>query len=391
MCFRPCFLIILFLTACASRVLQYERAAEILKTEEYDKRLQVKVVEPPPPVEVKEIEAKDGKDQKIEKDEKNEKKDKDIASGKDGKDSKEGNEGDNVPESIKSAKKKAKLKVTPVKGSRKNAKKDANKDLNQPIEPKGPGPRQPELEDTEGFTGRRPIKDPFRIGEVTTLSLSYFNIVAGVLDLAVKPMVEVNGQRAYHLEVNVKSNSFFNHIYGVDDRAVTYMTYNDLIPLNLEITIKETKQLAEARTFFDWNTLKANYWQKRITKDHGEEKKQVEWNILPYSQNVISAVFYLRTFSYALGKKLAFRVADEGKNIVFKGEVIRKERLSTDIGELDTIVMKPQLTVDGVFTPVGEILIWLTDDDRKFIVRIESKIKIGTIVAKLKSLEKGRE
>jgi hypothetical protein len=318
---------------CASRVLQYDKADQALKNEEYDQKMQVKPAEPPPSPEVKEM----------------------------------------PPETAPAKKKK------PAKGSKKAK------------APEKPGPHKPDIEDATGFEGRRPIKDPFRPGEKVTLNISYFNIVAGTMDLEVKPMVEVNGRKAYHFEVSARSNSFFNHIYGVDDRAITYMTYDDMLPVNLQISIKESKQLAEARTFFDWKTLKGSYWQKRVTKEHGEESKKVEWDILAYTQNVISAAFYLRTFQWEVGKNLAFRVADEGKNIVFTGEVIRKEKLSTDAGEIDTLVMKPKITVDGAFAPVGDILVWLTDDDRKFLVRLESKIKIGTIVAKVKAIEKGQE
>jgi hypothetical protein len=251
------------------------------------------------------------------------------------------------------------------------------------------GPRQPDIEDTEGFAGRRPIVDPFRVGEKVTLNLSYFNIVAGQMNIEVKPFAVVNGEKAYHFEVTAKSNSFFDRIYAVEDKAETYVSYDELVPYNLVISIKESKQLAETRTFFDWKETKANYWKKRFTKEHGEESKKLEWNIQSYAQNVVSVAYYLRTFKFEPGKKLAIRVADEGKNIVFKGEVLRRETLDTALGPLKTVVIKPQLTVDGVFTPVGEILIWLTDDDRKFIVRLESKIKIGTIVAKLASIEKG--
>jgi hypothetical protein len=106
-----------------------------------------------------------------------------------------------------------------------------------------------------------------------------------------------------------------------------------------------------------------------------------------FSQNVISAAYYLRTFTMKIGKKMAIRVADEGKNIVFTGEVIRKEMLDTDIGRVRTVVIRPKVEVDGVLSPVGEILIWLTDDDRKFMVRAETKIKIGSLVAKVKSID----
>lgn len=331
-------LFILSFLGCAGRVLQFEKAEEILKNQEYEEKVQVKQVDPPPAPKIEEL-----------------------------------------PE------------AAPVK-SKKVAKavaKPAPKAENKKV--KTDGPRQPDIEDSEGFIGRRPVVDPFRPGEKMTFDLSYFNIVAGVLEVSTKPHVEVNGEKAYHFEVTAVSNSFFNRIYAVDDKAVTYMSYDEMRPLNLSITIKESKQLAETRTFFDWKTLKGNYWQKKVTKEKGEQSKKLEWAILPYSQNVISAVYYLRTFKLEVGKKIAFRVADEGKNIVFKAEVLRKEKLSTPVGTFDTLVLKPEIHVDGAFKPVGEMFIWVTDDDRKFLVKLESKIKIGTVVAKLKSIDKGRE
>lgn len=252
-------------------------------------------------------------------------------------------------------------------------------------------PHQPTIEDGENFIGRRPIKDPFRVGEKTTFAVSYFNIVAGNLTMDVLPFAEVNGEKAYHFRISAKSSDFFNKIYAVDDMAETYLNYENMLPYNLSVKVKESKQLKEIRSFLDWNTSKGSYWEKKVTKEKGEESKKIEWDILPYSQNVISAAFYMRTFAWKPGKKIQFRVADQGDNIVFKGEVVRQEKLKTEVGEFDTLVIKPEFEVKGVFKPVGEILIWLTNDDRKNIVRIESAIKIGTLVLKLRGLEKGQE
>lgn len=326
---------LLLLAACAGKVLQVDRSDEVLKTEEFDKKVVIEEApaEPPPEPVIKEEPVKKGK------------------------------------------------AAAPKPAPKKVAKKGK----------KAMGPRQPEIEDSVGFDGRRPIVDPFRVGEKMSFDISYFRVTAGTLDLETKPFATVNGQKAYHFELTGKSNSFFSKVYAVDDKAVTYLSYDELVPLNLQISIKESKQLAETRTYFDWKAMRASYWQKKITQEKGERSKKIDWDLLPYSQNVISAAYYMRVFQYSLGKTLAFRVADEGKNIVFKGEVIRKERIETPVGEFDTIVLKPQLTVDGIFKPVGEILIWLTDDDRKFLVRLESKIKIGTVVAKLRSLDKGRD
>ncbi len=245
---------------------------------------------------------------------------------------------------------------------------------------------EPEIEESEGFIGRRPVVDPFRVGEAVTLELSYFGVVAGDMTLEVRPFKQVNGRRAYHFAGLVRSTSVFAMFYAVDDWVETFVDYQDMIPFNYSLHVKESKQLREVRSYFDWKKLRGFVWDKKVSKEKGIEEKNYEWDILPYSHNVFSAPFYLRAFNLEPGKKIQFRVGHEGKNILVTADVLRRDRLSTEVGELDTIVVRPKIEIDGVFKPVGDILFWLTDDDRKFLVRIESKIKIGKIVGQVKRL-----
>lgn len=331
----------LLLFGCATQeVMKYEKADTLSDIKEYDDKVKVKDIVTEPPVEAAPLVESKGK-------------------------------------------KTTKKKKAPVV-----VKKKA-KSINVVTDPRLP--HQPSIEDSTNFIGRRPIKDPLRVGEKVTFAVSYFNIVAGLLTMEVLPFVEVNEEKAYHLRISAKSSDFFNRIYAVDDMAETYLNYENLLPYNLLVKVKETKQLKEIRSFLDWNTLQGSYWEKKVTKEKGEESKKIEWEILPYSQNVISAAYYMRMFDWKLGKKIQFRVADQGDNIVFKGEAVRQEKLKTEVGEFDTLVIKPEFEVKGVFKPVGEIYIWLTNDDRKLIVRIESAIKIGTLVLKLRALDKGQE
>lgn len=285
-------------------------------------------------------------------------------------------------------------KLPEKKISGKKAKKQSAK---KPLKVKGmlvkeePGPRQPDLEDSAGFAGRRPIKDPFRVGEEVDLAITYLRMTAGHLKIKVMPFVEVNGEKAYHFQIRAKTNEFFSKFYATDDYADTYLNYQTLLPYNMETHVRESKQLKEIRSFIDHDKLKADYWEKKVTKEHGEESKKLQWDILPYTQNVISAAFYARVFQMIPGQTFKFRLTDEGKNMVFRGHVLRKEKLSTAIGEFNTIVIKPDFEIEGVFKPVGEIYMWLTDDDRRMIIRIESAIRIGTLVGKLHSITPGVE
>lgn len=247
--------------------------------------------------------------------------------------------------------------------------------------------RQPEIEDTEGFEGRRPKVDPFRPGEAVTLSVKYFNVTAGDVTLKVNPFKIVNGRQAYHFEALITTNRTFSMFYSVNNTAETFLDFETLIPQTLVYNARESKRQKEARTFFDWEKKEASQWRHETNKEKGEQKKKITWELEPYSQNMLSALFYLRAFTLTPGKKLSFRVADEGKNYVFSGEVLRREELETAVGKLKTVVVRPEFQLSGNLKPSGESLIWLTDDDRKFIVRIETKVKIGTMVGQLKSIE----
>lgn len=244
----------------------------------------------------------------------------------------------------------------------------------------------PEIEDAEGFNGRRPIVDPYVIGEVLEFSVHYFAVEGGRLTMTTKPFVELNGKKSYHFSYYARSSSVFSLFYAVDDRADTYMDYDQLVPYSYTISAKESKQIRDVKSFSNWKTMKAKTWDKKIKKNKEPEIKDYAWDIAPYAQNVFTAVYYLRAFTLVVGKKLAVNVAHEGANIVMTAEVVRQEKLSTPMGKLDTFVIKPSFEIDGVFKPVGDVFLWVTNDKYKRLVRIESKIKIGKVVASIEKI-----
>lgn len=250
--------------------------------------------------------------------------------------------------------------------------------------------RQPEIEDSVGFNGRRPLVDPFQVGEVVVHDVNYFKVSAGELRMKVEPFATVNGRKSYSFAVEIKSKSLFDTFYSVDDRAETFVDYEDLVPRAFQLHVKESGQLREAKMAFDVNKGIATFWEKKVTKKDGEEEKKFTWDILPYSQNVYSAIFYLRNFTWEVGKEHAFRVANDKDNMIFSGKAVRKEVLKTKAGTFNTVVIKPNITLKGKFKPIGDNYVWITDDDRKYIVRIESKIKIGTLVSEVVEIKPGK-
>ncbi len=341
--FAFCFFVIFLEAGCSAKFLKKDNAAQLLKSDEYDKAVTISKIEGP-----------SGKYVKIDSTQY--------------------------------------LELYPKKSPAKILRHKAAKVLHPPkaeVDAVAKTVHLPSFEDSEGFVGRRPTNDPFRVGEKMSFEVSYFGVVAGELSMKVLPFVYVNGRKAYHFAASGQTVSVFEMFYAVDDWLETFVDFENMVPMNYALHVKESKQLRETRSFFNWNTMKGSFWDKRITKEDGVEEKKYEWDILEYSQNVFSAPFYLRTFKLEPGKKLVYRLAHEKENIQVTAEVLRREKLSTPAGTFDAIVLQPHIEIGGVFKPIGDIFLWLTDDDRKFILKIESKIKIGKIVAEIKSLERG--
>lgn len=251
--------------------------------------------------------------------------------------------------------------------------------------------RQPELEDFEGFVAgsRRPQVDPFKIGEKVVHAVKYFSAEAGRLTLEVKPYAQVNNKKSYHFSIGLKSSRLFSNFYSVDDQVDTFLDYETLVPYVLKINIKETGKLAQAQSVFDHQKLNAKFWEKKYTTKNGEEEKKYEWDILPFSQNAYSGLFYMRIFNWKVGKEISFYVAEDEKNIVFKGTAIAKETLETEAGLFQAYKIKASILSRGALTQTGDVYMWVSDDEHKYLLRIEAKIKIGSLVSEIVELRPG--
>lgn len=343
---------------CSTKFLKYDRAAELSKNTEFEKQVQIKeVVEVAPslPAETEPTATVTPKD---------------------------------LPVVKPIVKEKAKTSKVAAKPPVKKSKAKSSAKMAVPVKPDLAQARQPDLEDKEGFdTSRRPLIDPFRVGEKVTHSVSYFGAQAGTLTFEVKPFVEVNGKKSYNFLLNIKSSSLFSSFYSVDDQVETYVDFDDLVPHVFKLKIKESGQLKEARSYFDQKTLRANYWENKYTEKNGHEEKKLSWEFLPYSQNAFSSIFYMRLFKWNIGNEYAFRVSDDEKNVIFKGKALEKVKLNTNAGRFDAIKIKAEIVSRGALSQTGDLFIWISDDEHKYVLRIEAKIKIGTLVSEVEKIQ----
>jgi hypothetical protein len=84
-----------------------------------------------------------------------------------------------------------------------------------------------------------------------------------------------------------------------------------------------------------------------------------------------------------VGNSVFVAVFDNKKVWDIEVQVLRKERVQVPAGQFQTIVIKPLMKSDGIFYRKGDIFIWLTDDEKRIPVMLKTKVKVGSITARL--------
>lgn len=111
--------------------------------------------------------------------------------------------------------------------------------------------------------------------------------------------------------------------------------------------------------------------------------ERLEIGITPPIFDVYGSFYYVRHLPLEVGNSYVVKVLDGKKVEKVEVRVLRKERITTVLGETDTIVIRPMVKAEGVFEGKGAVHIWLTDDHRRIPVRAQTKVTVGSVTADL--------
>ena len=108
---------------------------------------------------------------------------------------------------------------------------------------------------------------------------------------------------------------------------------------------------------------------------------------MPFTQDALSAFYFVRTQSLNVGESFQLPQFDNGKMYNFEVRVLKKEKIKVKAGIFNTILLEPMLLTEGLFRHKGRIRVWITDDERRIPVKMSSSIIIGSVEATLTKIE----
>jgi hypothetical protein len=231
----------------------------------------------------------------------------------------------------------------------------------------------------------------FQSGEKLTYKLYYnWNFVwipAGTLTFFI-----LEEEKEYKIVVTGKTLESYNWFYIVDDVYTAKMDKKTFRPIWFKRDIKEGEYSIINEINFDYE----NGIVRSSLKHNDDETIFYEFEMIHCLHDLASLVYKLRNIDLEQVKKskminanLIFDEKTYEIPVKYLGEV--KNKQIRNLGKLDLMKISPDLIAGNVFKDNTDMVIWVSDDQNKIPILIESPIKVGSIKAVLQAYENLKE
>jgi hypothetical protein len=205
--------------------------------------------------------------------------------------------------------------------------------------------------------------------------ISMLGVPVGSVELEAK-----NENNEFRITLRTRTNTVLSSIYSVDD----FMETRHIIGGNFIIT-KIRQQEGSFRSEIGFTLFlrdKRVFWTDRIRNRYSNET-------VPTSDvlDTLSSFYYLRNRPLQIGTTEILHIYDGDAYAPVPVEIVRQEEVRLrNFKKVDSLLLR-HVKQNGIFRRTGDMLIWLTNDEMKVPVRVETTTPFGTVTVELVSAE----
>ena len=186
---------------------------------------------------------------------------------------------------------------------------------------------------------------------------------------------------------DVSSKGFFARLFNLKFRERVESTVEPVSFTVERTTIldEQGKRVRETEATFDRSKGKMT-WTLRDPNNPSAEPRRAITDFSGQLQDVLSAIYFIRTQRLEVGKSFEIFIGDGGKVYKIPVQVVEKKRMKTVLGRVDVLRVNPELFGPErlIDKEKGEFSIWVTADARHIPVGGRVKTDYGTFDIKLK-------
>jgi len=228
----------------------------------------------------------------------------------------------------------------------------------------------------------RPL--PFRPGETLNYNVNWSIFPAGKLTATLTRDKEDSGNN-YVVTTTARSQGFVSLLYKVQDEFRSVFDPGTLCSSQISKQINEGGRHKTTKITFDSHRGVA------ILDEHDRDggnanPKHAEHEIPPCVQDVISAFYFVRSQPLRVGQNVKLAVNDGSKTTVVVAAVTARRKIQTPLGVHEALRVEPSVFENLYEQKKGKLVIWFSDDEYHFPLRIRATLKLGAITGTLASV-----
>jgi len=237
----------------------------------------------------------------------------------------------------------------------------------------------------------------FELGEELHFEAEFSRALLRKLDVAdlkfraTRTPLDPAGSNPYALtfSADVSSKGFFVRLFNLKFRERVESTVEPTSFTVQKTTIldEQGKRVRNTESTFDRSQGKMT-WTSRDPNNPNAEPRHAIADFSGQLQDVLSAIYFIRTQPLAVGRTFEVFVGDGGRVYKIPVQVVEKKRMNTVLGRVNVLRVNPELFGPErlIDDEKGEFSIWITDDSHHIPVAGRVKTDYGTFDIKLKQI-----
>lgn len=224
--------------------------------------------------------------------------------------------------------------------------------------------------------GQEPAALESFLGEKLRYVVSFLGVAAGEMTISARK-ASLEGRPAYQFQLWALTNSVFSKVFLVRDYLASWIDPESFQSLRFEAHTVQGRRVKDDMIEFDYDEGVALRNGRSIAIEQA-------------TLDSLSSVFYIRTLDLARKDRVELTVVDRRLYPV-RVEVQGRETVKTPAGTFETVRVEPKSPAENLSRSGSGLILWLTNDQRRVPVKLKSKFKAGSLVAKLTSIENAHD
>lgn len=225
---------------------------------------------------------------------------------------------------------------------------------------------------------------PFSPGEKLTYNVNWSIFPAGEVTATLsKDKNNSNGD--YVITTTARSRGFVSLLYKVQDEFRSVFNPETLCSIEISKKINEGHRHMRTKIKFD-SSQGVAILDERNLNDANKPPKHAEHSIPACVEDVVTAFYFVRSQPLHVGQNIKLAVNDGSKTAMVTAAVTARKEIKTPVGTHEAFRVVPSVFGNLYEKKKGKLVVWFSDDQYRYPLRIKATLKLGAITGTLASV-----